>query len=501
MISPLRALPLLPVLAATVLSGAPRHALAAAGCEYQQLLELPLRYTGESLSLTVEGGINGAPAEMLVDTGADISMLTRNAAARRDLRLRPTDERVTGIGGNARIYSAWIDRFTVGSSVTTGQNLPVMGDAGSTPSYDAILGSPFLMQHDLEISLATKEIRFFRPQGCQSASLAYWTQDPIVLPYASTLSGSNNPEFKVILNGKELTAVIDSGADTTVITRRVAERIGIKLDAPGSRRIGYAVGGGKRSVARWIATLEKLQIGRETISGAEVGVIDTAYMDIDMLLGADFLRAHRVLFANSQNKLYFTYVGGEPLGQRRSVEAWMQKEADSGNGDAQMLLAGMYMYGQGVPADTARASELVAKADAAGHPRAAMAMAYGLMEQGRHAEAAKRLRHALDRLPGDRLGALRLYQARMHSGETALAKRELAASFKRESADWPGPIADFYLGKFDEERLLKLAQEDPLRAAERACQARRHIAQHYGFGGDEARAAQVRGQLAGCGAE
>jgi hypothetical protein len=29
-----------------------------------------------------------------------------------------------------------------------------------------------------------------------------------------------------------------------------------------------------------------------------------------MLLGVDFLRAHRTLVAHSQRKLYFTYVGG-----------------------------------------------------------------------------------------------------------------------------------------------------------------------------------------------
>ena len=33
-----------------------------------------------------------------------------------------------------------------------------------------------------------------------------------------------------------------------------------------------------------------------------------------MLLGADFLRSHRVLVANSQRKLYFTYSGGPVFG-------------------------------------------------------------------------------------------------------------------------------------------------------------------------------------------
>jgi hypothetical protein len=29
-----------------------------------------------------------------------------------------------------------------------------------------------------------------------------------------------------------------------------------------------------------------------------------------MILGADFLRAHRVLISHSQRKMYFTYLGG-----------------------------------------------------------------------------------------------------------------------------------------------------------------------------------------------
>jgi hypothetical protein len=30
----------------------------------------------------------------------------------------------------------------------------------------------------------------------------------------------------------------------------------------------------------------------------------------EMILGADFLQSHRVLFANSQRRLYFSYTGG-----------------------------------------------------------------------------------------------------------------------------------------------------------------------------------------------
>jgi hypothetical protein len=36
----------------------------------------------------------------------------------------------------------------------------------------------------------------------------------------------------------------------------------------------------------------------------------------DMLLGADFLRSHRVLIAHSQRKIYFTYAGGAVFPER-----------------------------------------------------------------------------------------------------------------------------------------------------------------------------------------
>jgi len=42
-----------------------------------------------------------------------------------------------------------------------------------------------------------------------------------------------------------------------------------------------------------------------------------------MLLGADFLRAHRVLVSHSQRKMYFAYVGGPVFdtGERRAPAA------------------------------------------------------------------------------------------------------------------------------------------------------------------------------------
>jgi hypothetical protein len=50
-----------------------------------------------------------------------------------------------------------------------------------------------------------------------------------------------------------------------------------------------------------------------------------------MLLGADFLRAHRVYVAHSQRRMYFTYEGGPVFQPKPAVQ---QKNAPTEERDA-----------------------------------------------------------------------------------------------------------------------------------------------------------------------
>jgi len=496
--SPLRALLFLFIFPAFVI---PLHAAdaAPADCQYHQLATLPLRYTGPGLSLTIEGRIDGTPADMLVDTGATSSMLTRTATARRGLSLSPSNERMRGIGGYSRVYTTRIREFQAGPAGIRNSRVRVIGDMGFEPSFDAILGAHFLLQTDFEIVLASKEVRFFKPSNCKKAMLAYWDPDAVEIPFDTGFSRHPSPYFKVLLNGKEIIAMIDSGAATSVVTRKAVERAGLSLDALGAQQIPSAAGIGSGRVARWGAVLPLLQIGRETIHNADLGVIETEDLDVDLLLGADFLRAHRVLFAMSQRKLYISYVGGAPFGQRRTLEPWLQQEADAGNGDAQLALASIHARGLGVPRDAAAARSWIDRAAAGGNPRAMLQLGQHLQREEKHADAIVHLRAALARMPTERFGALWLYAARMRSGDAELARRELEATFARDDEDdWPRPIAEFYLGKLDEPRLLALARKDRSSARARACQAGFHIAEHHRLAGAPERAAQALRDIPEC---
>lgn len=488
---------------ASLLAALPAHAQgepAPKSCKYLNVATVPLRYTGPGLEITMEGSLDGSPATLLVDTGSDLTALTRNATEARNMTLWHTGSTASGIGGNSRVYQVRFKAFHAGPASATNGTLRVLHDFGIAPDYDGIIGAPFLLQADLEFSLAEKKMRFFRPLGCKDETLAYWDPDAVVLPFTRSDRWSPNPRFTVLLNGKKLTAAIDSGAGATVVTLDAARRAGLKLDAPGVERVGYSVGIGDTQVARWVTVFDTLQLGAETIRNARVGVIDAGLHDKDIVLGADFLRSHRVLFAMSQEKLYISYVGGEALGQRRGIEPWMQQEADAGNTDAQLMLATYYNAGMGVARDPAQARTWLERAAFGGNPAANVAIGRGHMAQRQYAEAARHLRLGLRNRPGDRDAALWLYLARLHLGEHDAARADLEKAFARDDRDqWPNPIARHFLGKLDEETLLAQAREDKARANVQVCTAKSMMAERAAALGDSAKAQSLLFHRPECG--
>ena len=446
-------------------------AAAESQCKYTPIGKLPLRYSGPGLEITTEGTINGLPAELLVDTGASQTYLTRTGTERRNIRLYATGRRSSGIGGTSPIYASIVNEFIVGPVRAGRSNMPVLGSMGDTPIYDGILGSPFLFQTDVEISLAAKHLIFFVPEKCGSTWLGYWGKDVQSVPMR--MHGGEhhrNPKFFVRINGKELEAMIDTGATTSSITSDAARRAGISLDGPDAERGRGIIGVGSHTASNWYVTVKTFQIGEETVQNARMSVEDSGLNMADVLLGADFVRAHRLLFAMSQNKLYFSYVGGEPFGQRRTLEPWVVAEAEGGNADAQYALARSLYSGENGEQDKERGAEWLEKAAKGGSPYANLYTGRRLLVQRDYAGAATRLRSALDRLPAERHGAVWLYLARVRAGQADLAKSELATIFARTQNDeWPKPIGEFYLGKLSAEKLLAEADEGD--GKERRCEA------------------------------
>jgi hypothetical protein len=367
--------------------------------------------------------------------------------------------------------------------------LYVIGDEAYTSTVDAILGAQFLFQSDVELDLPAKRMRLFRSSHCYGETLHPWAQDTVVVPIDPRHNIRSNPHFNVVLNGKDVDTVIDSGIERSYISLEAARRVGIDVAGPGAVQLAPGDSVARRS-AYWNVPLTTLAIGDEVIKGGRIDVIDALLpLAAELHLGRDFLRTHRVLFAVAQGRLYVAYVGGAVFEHESGVPAWVLLEAANGNADAQFRLARQYGAGDGVKQDAAQSMMWLKKAAALGQPYASLNLGRQELLAGHAAQAIPLLRTALDQVPTDRLGALWLFNARVANGERDLARSELAASLdKLGDDDWPLPIARFYLGKLDAASVLAQAGKEPQLARQRSCQAATYIGEWYAAQGDRTQA-------------
>jgi len=284
--------------------------VARADCKIAMIAELPVTMYGRRPMVAVK--INGADAKLLVDTGAAFSVVTPGSAAKYKLDLSPAPfgMSIGGVGANTLNISIGTAQHFLLSGADYRDVQFIVTDKGQDSGAGA-LGENFLKTADVEYDLANGVIRLFRPQGCENADLAYWVgaQQPhsiISMNYADP--GGPAITSAAMINGQRIKVVFDTGATGSLLALGAAARAGVKPTDPGVAAWGYAIGATQGGYARtWLAPFASFKIGDEEIKNFKLVIGD---IHNDMMLGADFFLAHRVLVSNSQHKIYFTYNGG-----------------------------------------------------------------------------------------------------------------------------------------------------------------------------------------------
>jgi predicted aspartyl protease/tetratricopeptide (TPR) repeat protein len=282
----------------------------AGHCQLKDFGTLPVEMIGGRATTMVK--INGQDTRLAVDTGAFFNIMSNASALALGLRLReaPDGFRISGIGGSASAQITHVKQF--GILNTTLDNIDFI--VGGTDTGYGLLGANLLDFADLEIDLANGKLTLFKPEHCDKLSMAYWSKDGYnVADIEPSVNQADRRTFvKVIIDGKPVRALLDSGAFATVLTRSAAERIGIDLHAPDVKPGMSSFGVGANSVKTWTVHVDAFSVGTETIHNSQMQVMDGRIGDgsTDMLLGVDFLLAHHLFIANSQGKIYFTYNGG-----------------------------------------------------------------------------------------------------------------------------------------------------------------------------------------------
>ena len=283
-------------------------------CRLVRIAEWPVRF--ERDLPVVDGAINGRKINVLLDTGAYASLLTRAAADRLGLATRGNYESMTGFGGESEVTTTRLDELYIEGAVRNNVRVRVGGER-PIPGVDFILGDDFFRNADTEFHYAAGLVRIFQPKDCRDTPLAYWDKAAQSVP----LEDDHKVVIAIKVNGKDALALIDSGASSSVVHLAFAAKVGVTPQSPGVVPGGCTGGIGANAVRQWIAPFERVEIQGEVIRDARIGIADftpeLARLMPEVILGTDFLRAHRVLVARSQRKVYFTYSGGTAFPARK----------------------------------------------------------------------------------------------------------------------------------------------------------------------------------------
>jgi predicted aspartyl protease len=128
---------------------------SAPGIEYRGLRGMPIRVS-EGYNLYVDGAINGAPAQLMVDTGAFTTLLHRDFVRRMRIPLQETPFSSAAVNLKQRgVEIARIRRLSVGSVDIVGKDVGVIDLGGlvrhgmlhASPPVAGLLGGEILRSH------------------------------------------------------------------------------------------------------------------------------------------------------------------------------------------------------------------------------------------------------------------------------------------------------------------------------------------------------------------
>ena len=283
-----RILLLLPMAACSTASGP---------CRLRPVADLPVTLDANRLEVT--GRVDGADATLLLDTGAETTVLTAATVAALQLpRSQHSASRLAGVGGvvaNADVY-ADLDLGGVGVR----RRMAV----ANIPGLGGLVGADVLSDYDLELDLPDRRVRLWRAPGCGAADLP-WTGPRVTVPVDVT--GGGLLRVSALLDGHAVPALLDSGATRSVVQTDAAGVLPAALAAdPAS--VSRGVDGG--AIAVRAHRFHTLAVGADGVAGPLIGVAAFNLRGAAMLIGIDYLRTRRVWVAYRTGQLFIQDAAG-----------------------------------------------------------------------------------------------------------------------------------------------------------------------------------------------
>lgn len=274
-------------------------------CGASALGSVVVNVTDLSLVVIVLG--NGVPLRFLFDTGAQRSTITEAVAQRIGART-PRIEFQRGlrsIAGTMPSREVELDSFAVGNIQIPWPRLTVAPIATPRPgstAVDGILGSDILNRFDIDLDLVRHQIGFYPSRACASAKPKWATAEIVV----GRSAYGDHIFFPVQLDGHKVAALLDTGAQRTILSTAVARSLGVTEASPQIGPRFRTKGAAGEALASYVHRFTRLEIGPILVRNPVVVVADLQLRDGDLVLGMDFIGARHLWLSAASFRIFLS---------------------------------------------------------------------------------------------------------------------------------------------------------------------------------------------------
>jgi hypothetical protein len=276
-------------------------------CPLIPLADIPLEVRGNLLF--IQAKIDDEPVTMLVDTGAERTLLTEAAVDRLNL---PRDfkhaTRTFGIGSPTAAWDARLPTGIVLGSTHFPVDVVTVGHFGidqvAGGSADGLLGADILLAFDVDLNLPAHRVTFYRARRECPDATPPWNE-----PYVDVAGVSTRRDRLLVpfeLEGVAGVGVLDTGAQFSSISKGMAQRIGLADDAMATDRTIMAHGAAPDQVEVRVHRFREFRVGPAVMQRPALPVVPTVGGMGDGLVGADFLRGRRTWLSFATQRMFVT---------------------------------------------------------------------------------------------------------------------------------------------------------------------------------------------------
>lgn len=284
--------------------------------------QVQLQFIDDGLRPLIPVRVDGHEQLFIFDTGNGITAIGERTAKSLDITVRNGGRyAMSDTLGNLQSRYASLSHFDFGKRTHGSLYMPIWPDLETDMAGS--FGLDFMVHYDTDIDFGTGIVRMFERDHCPG-NVVYWQAPAVgVVPIAIQ---NGHVTVSVAVDGHPITAILDTGAENTTMTRQVARDVFGITESTQDREMSFELRHAGQAIQNKVLlhVFENLTFGDIAVKNAHVLIrpdlvsTDNPFMSPsevrarrgwglkmpDMIIGMNILRKLHLYMAFGESRLY-----------------------------------------------------------------------------------------------------------------------------------------------------------------------------------------------------